>query len=146
MGNLIDLRKQHKDEFEKKHGVKLGFMSAFVLAATAALKEVCAHFQLKAHICSGFHPPVHILLSLVIRYRYFFINPLCTCPCLPTLTCAYNPFSGARDQRDHRRRDPRDRVQGLLRRVGGGGLPQRARGARAARHPKYVLQGLVGVL
>jgi 2-oxoglutarate dehydrogenase E2 component (dihydrolipoamide succinyltransferase) len=40
MGNLIDLRAAHKDAFEQKHGVKLGFMSAFVLAATAALQEV----------------------------------------------------------------------------------------------------------
>ncbi len=30
MGNLIDLRNKYKDEFEKSHGVKLGFMSAFV--------------------------------------------------------------------------------------------------------------------
>lgn len=30
MGPLIDLRNKYKDEFEKKHGVKLGFMSAFV--------------------------------------------------------------------------------------------------------------------
>ena len=30
MGNLMDLRGKYKDDFEKKHGVKLGFMSAFV--------------------------------------------------------------------------------------------------------------------
>lgn len=30
MGPLMDMRNKHKDEFEKKHGVKLGFMSAFV--------------------------------------------------------------------------------------------------------------------
>jgi hypothetical protein len=30
MGPLIDLRNTHKEEFEKIHGVKLGFMSAFV--------------------------------------------------------------------------------------------------------------------
>lgn len=30
MGPLIDLRNKYKDDFEKKHGVKLGFMSAFV--------------------------------------------------------------------------------------------------------------------
>lgn len=30
MGPLMDMRKMHKEEFEKKHGVKLGFMSAFV--------------------------------------------------------------------------------------------------------------------
>jgi len=42
MGNLIDMRKKYKDDFEKKHGIKLGFMSAFVKAATAALEEVPA--------------------------------------------------------------------------------------------------------
>ena len=30
MGALMELRKTHKDEFEQVHGVKLGFMSAFV--------------------------------------------------------------------------------------------------------------------
>lgn len=30
MGNLIDMRNKYKDQFEKVHGVKLGFMSAFV--------------------------------------------------------------------------------------------------------------------
>ncbi len=39
MSNLMALRNQYKDEFEKKHGVKLGFMSAFVKAAVAALQE-----------------------------------------------------------------------------------------------------------
>jgi 2-oxoglutarate dehydrogenase E2 component (dihydrolipoamide succinyltransferase) len=39
MGAFMDLRKQYKDGFEKKHGVKLGFMSIFVKAAVQALKE-----------------------------------------------------------------------------------------------------------
>lgn len=42
MGPLMELRKKHKEEFEKIHGVKLGFMSAFVRAATAALIEIPA--------------------------------------------------------------------------------------------------------
>ena len=42
MGNFMEIRKRHKDEFEKKHGVKLGFMSVFVKAATAALQEIPA--------------------------------------------------------------------------------------------------------
>jgi 2-oxoglutarate dehydrogenase E2 component (dihydrolipoamide succinyltransferase) len=42
MGNLMDTRKQYKDDFMEKHGVKLGFMSAFVKASTAALKELPA--------------------------------------------------------------------------------------------------------
>ncbi|KAL3777286.1 hypothetical protein HJC23_001497 [Cyclotella cryptica] len=42
MGNFIEMRHRHKDEFQKKHGVKLGFMSVFVKAATSALQEVPA--------------------------------------------------------------------------------------------------------
>jgi len=42
MGNFMEIRNKYKDEFEKKHGVKLGFMSVFVKAATAALQEVPA--------------------------------------------------------------------------------------------------------
>eukprot|EP00550_Attheya_septentrionalis_P012170 CAMPEP_0198303886 /NCGR_PEP_ID=MMETSP1449-20131203/57119_1 /TAXON_ID=420275 /ORGANISM="Attheya septentrionalis, Strain CCMP2084" /LENGTH=417 /DNA_ID=CAMNT_0044006393 /DNA_START=32 /DNA_END=1285 /DNA_ORIENTATION=+ len=42
MGNLMELRAKHKDEFIKKHGVKLGFMSAFVKAASASLQELPA--------------------------------------------------------------------------------------------------------
>ena len=38
MGNLIDLRNKYKDDFEKTHGIKLGFMSAFVRAATVTLQ------------------------------------------------------------------------------------------------------------
>jgi 2-oxoglutarate dehydrogenase E2 component (dihydrolipoamide succinyltransferase) len=42
MSNIIDIRNRYKDQFEKIHGVKLGFMSAFVKASTAALGEVKA--------------------------------------------------------------------------------------------------------
>jgi 2-oxoglutarate dehydrogenase E2 component (dihydrolipoamide succinyltransferase) len=36
---VMDLRARYKDGFEKKHGVKLGFMSFFVKAAVEALKK-----------------------------------------------------------------------------------------------------------
>lgn len=39
MSSFIDLRAQYKDKFEKSHGVKLGFMSIFLKAATEALKR-----------------------------------------------------------------------------------------------------------
>jgi 2-oxoglutarate dehydrogenase E2 component (dihydrolipoamide succinyltransferase) len=39
MHNLIELRNKFKDAFEKKHNVKLGFMSAFVKASSIALKD-----------------------------------------------------------------------------------------------------------
>ncbi|MEM1287983.1 MAG: 2-oxoglutarate dehydrogenase complex dihydrolipoyllysine-residue succinyltransferase [Pseudomonadota bacterium] len=42
MGPVMDLRKQYKDLFEKKHGVKLGFMGFFTKAVTHALKEIPA--------------------------------------------------------------------------------------------------------
>ncbi len=40
MSGIMGLRNEYKDMFEKKHGVKLGFMSFFVKACTHALKEV----------------------------------------------------------------------------------------------------------
>ena len=40
MGAVMELRAKHKDGFEKKHGVKLGFMSFFAKAVVAALQEV----------------------------------------------------------------------------------------------------------
>jgi 2-oxoglutarate dehydrogenase E2 component (dihydrolipoamide succinyltransferase) len=40
MKAVMDLRNQYKDEFEKKHGVRLGFMSFFTKACIHALKEV----------------------------------------------------------------------------------------------------------
>ncbi|MEH7828227.1 2-oxoglutarate dehydrogenase complex dihydrolipoyllysine-residue succinyltransferase [Gemmobacter denitrificans] len=40
MSGIMDLRNTFKDQFEKKHGVKMGFMSFFVKACCHALKEV----------------------------------------------------------------------------------------------------------
>jgi 2-oxoglutarate dehydrogenase E2 component (dihydrolipoamide succinyltransferase) len=42
MTNVMALRSQYKDVFEKRHGVKLGFMSFFTKAIVAALKEIPA--------------------------------------------------------------------------------------------------------
>jgi 2-oxoglutarate dehydrogenase E2 component (dihydrolipoamide succinyltransferase) len=42
MGPVMDLRKQYKELFEKKHGVKLGFMGFFAKAVCHALKEIPA--------------------------------------------------------------------------------------------------------
>lgn len=39
MFEVMRLRVEHQEEFTKKHGVKLGFMSFFVKAVTTALKE-----------------------------------------------------------------------------------------------------------
>ncbi|MFN3777953.1 MAG: 2-oxoglutarate dehydrogenase complex dihydrolipoyllysine-residue succinyltransferase [Brevundimonas aurantiaca] len=42
MTNIMALRAQYKDVFEKRHGVKLGFMSFFTKAVVAALQEIPA--------------------------------------------------------------------------------------------------------
>ncbi|AQX27299.1 2-oxoglutarate dehydrogenase complex dihydrolipoyllysine-residue succinyltransferase [Bartonella sp. Raccoon60] len=42
MSTVMDLRKRYKDLFEKKHGVKLGFMGFFTKAVCHALKELPA--------------------------------------------------------------------------------------------------------
>ncbi len=42
MGAVMELRNKYKDIFEKKHGVKLGFMGFFCKAVTHALKEIPA--------------------------------------------------------------------------------------------------------
>ncbi len=40
MSNVMALRSEYKDDFEKKHGVRLGFMGFFVKAAVNALKQI----------------------------------------------------------------------------------------------------------
>ncbi|RVU36653.1 2-oxoglutarate dehydrogenase complex dihydrolipoyllysine-residue succinyltransferase [Hwanghaeella grinnelliae] len=42
MTAMMELRKDYKDKFEKKHNVKLGFMSFFVKASVIALQELPA--------------------------------------------------------------------------------------------------------
>ncbi len=42
MGHVMALRAQYRDLFEKKHGVKLGFMGFFVKACVQALKDIPA--------------------------------------------------------------------------------------------------------
>ena len=40
MSRIMAMRSEYKDSFEKKHGVRLGFMGFFVKACVAALKEL----------------------------------------------------------------------------------------------------------
>jgi 2-oxoglutarate dehydrogenase E2 component (dihydrolipoamide succinyltransferase) len=42
MSAIMELRTQYKDRFEKKHGIKLGFMSFFAKACVEALKRIPA--------------------------------------------------------------------------------------------------------
>src|SRR3712207_7029453 len=49
MGAVMKLRSQYKDVFEKKHGVKLGFMGFFTKAVVQALKELPAVNRSEEH-------------------------------------------------------------------------------------------------
>jgi len=40
LSRILALRQKHGEEFQKKHGIKLGFMSFFVKAASEALSEI----------------------------------------------------------------------------------------------------------
>jgi len=40
MSRVMALRARHREDFEKRHGVRLGFMGFFVKASVAALKEI----------------------------------------------------------------------------------------------------------
>ncbi len=42
MTQVMEARSRYKDLFEKKHGIRLGFMSFFVKAATLALRDIPA--------------------------------------------------------------------------------------------------------
>ena len=42
MTAILDMRKRYRDSFEKRHGVRLGFLSFFVKACIEALKEIPA--------------------------------------------------------------------------------------------------------
>lgn len=42
MSHIMAFRAKYKDQVMKEHGVKLGFMSAFVKASTVAMKELPA--------------------------------------------------------------------------------------------------------
>jgi len=42
MGAVMDLRQRYRESFERRHGVRLGFMAFFTKAAVAALKEIPA--------------------------------------------------------------------------------------------------------
>ena len=39
LGAVMDIRKRYRDSFEKKHGVRIGFMSFFIKAAIEALRK-----------------------------------------------------------------------------------------------------------
>lgn len=68
MKPIMDLRAKYKELFEKKHGVKLGFMSFFVKAAIASLKQYPIlnasvdgeDIVYHGYFDIGWHPPHHL--------------------------------------------------------------------------------------
>lgn len=72
MTNIMEVRNRYKDEFLEKHGVKLGFMSAFVKASTAALMknpEVSGYSRQVTSSISG----CDLGTSLIILYSMVFL-------------------------------------------------------------------------
>ena len=64
MRPLVDLRAKYKDEFLKKHNIKLGFMSSFMKASSVALQEIP---QVNAFIEGTdvlYHNHVHISIAV----------------------------------------------------------------------------------
>lgn len=52
MSHLMNMRKAYKEDFEKKHGIKLGFMSCFVKASADALREMPAVNGCESSACN----------------------------------------------------------------------------------------------
>lgn len=61
LGLVMDLRKEYGEAFQKKHGLKLGFMSFFVKAVVAALQEIP---QLNAEIQG----------NAIVYHRYYDVG------------------------------------------------------------------------
>ncbi len=84
---VMDVRAKYKDSFEKKHGVKLGFMSFFVKAAIEALKKfpaVNASDRRQRH-----------RVSRVLRHRRRGLDRIAASwfRCCATRTCRATPTS-----------------------------------------------------
>ena len=68
MSHLMNMRKAYKEDFEKKHGIKLGFMSCFVKASADALREMpavngCEFTACKESAPSRVHTPCAAIFS-----------------------------------------------------------------------------------
>jgi 2-oxoglutarate dehydrogenase E2 component (dihydrolipoamide succinyltransferase) len=58
MTRILELREEHKEHFQQKHGIKLGFMSFFVKASIEALKafpEINAEIQGDEIVYHGYY-------------------------------------------------------------------------------------------
>lgn len=75
MSHLMNMRKAYKEDFEKKHGIKLGFMSCFVKASADALREMpavngCEFTACKESAPSRVHTPLRTrLFSRVFLFK-----------------------------------------------------------------------------
>ena len=74
MTEIMRLRAEHKESFEKTHGVGLGFMSFFVKAATSALRK---YPRVNAYIVgqgSDMEMEFHDYADIVSNYVYAYLR------------------------------------------------------------------------
>ena len=116
MSALIEMRNQHKDSFEKTHGVKLGFMSAFVRV----------RFVLKLFLYDIYILYVYCVIVLLII--------LLACTLLLPTGLYRRPAGDPCRQRRDRRLHQRDCLPQLCRCIGRRGFPQRLSRTCAAQH------------
>ena len=116
MSALIEMRNQHKESFEKTHGVKLGFMSAFVRV----------RFVLKLFLYDIYILYVYCVIVLLII--------LLACTLLLPTGLYRRPAGDPCRQRRDRRLHQRDCLSQLCRCLGRRGFPQWLSRACAAQH------------
>lgn len=105
MSSLMDMRNSYKDAFFERHGVKLGFMSAFVKAAAVALMEVPAVNA----VIDGDE-----IIYRCVGHQLHLAQLQCQPPVITSLKSVINP-------------------QRLCRHLHRGGNPQGPRGSRSAQ-------------
>ena len=103
MGAVMQLRRDYRDEFEKRHGVKLGMMGFFVKACVEALKEIAVvNAEIAATISSIRITTISVLPSAT--------DAVSSCRC-----CARSTAWVCRDRNGDRRLWPRAREGNKLR-------------------------------
>ena len=67
MTALMALRNAHKEEFEKKHAVKLGFMSAFVTVSLCVYLEcMCVCERVSVCVCECIYVCVSVCALMYV--------------------------------------------------------------------------------
>jgi 2-oxoglutarate dehydrogenase E2 component (dihydrolipoamide succinyltransferase) len=74
MKPLMDMRKKYQDQFVKKHGIKLGFMSLFTKACTIAMKN---HPLVNAQIDGdNLHIPQYVDMGIAVSSEKGLVVPV----------------------------------------------------------------------